>query len=125
MNITISDTRTAETDTSGSLIKDLLQQAGSFEIKDYRIVNDEYAHIQALVREAAVGDTVETVLINGGTGITRRDTTYEAVVTCSSKKCRALEKFSDISVLLKISVRMRFSAAFAVINKFLYESYIF
>lgn len=79
MIITVSDTRTPDTDTSGSLMKELLQQAGGFEITDYRIVKDEYAYIQALVREAADRDAVEAVLINGGTGIARRDMTYEAV----------------------------------------------
>ncbi|WP_281888840.1 molybdenum cofactor biosynthesis protein B [Paenibacillus sp. YYML68] len=79
MIITVSDTRTAETDVSGSLIMELLSQAGGFEVVDYRIVRDEYASIQRLIREAAGGDTVEAVLINGGTGIAKRDTTHEAV----------------------------------------------
>src|SRR5438128_1935743 len=78
MIITVSDTRTAETDKSGQLMKQLLMEGG-YEIVDYRIVKDEYAHIQALVREAAASDRVEAVLLNGGTGIAMRDTTYEAV----------------------------------------------
>ncbi|WP_029192615.1 MogA/MoaB family molybdenum cofactor biosynthesis protein [Paenibacillus harenae] len=79
MIITVSDTRTPDTDTSGRLMKELLQQAGGFEIVDYYIVKDEYSSIQTLVRKAADGNAVEAVLINGGTGIARRDTTYEAV----------------------------------------------
>lgn len=79
MIITVSDTRTSETDTSGSLMKELLQQAGGFEIVDYRIVKDEYAPIQALIYEAVNRNSVEAVLINGGTGIAKRDMTYEAV----------------------------------------------
>jgi molybdenum cofactor biosynthesis protein B len=78
MIITVSDTRTMETDKSGQLIKQLLM-GGGYEIVDYRIVKDEYAHIQALVREAEANESVEAVLLNGGTGIAMRDTTYEAV----------------------------------------------
>ncbi|CAM4287191.1 MogA/MoaB family molybdenum cofactor biosynthesis protein [Paenibacillus alkaliterrae] len=79
MIITVSDTRTPDTDTSGNVIKELLEQAGGFEIAGYCIVKDEYAQIQALIREAANGDSVEALLINGGTGIAKRDTTFEAV----------------------------------------------
>jgi molybdenum cofactor biosynthesis protein B len=78
MIITVSDTRSVETDKSGQLIKQLLKYGG-YEIVDYRIVKDEYAHIQALVREAEASDSVEAVLLNGGTGIAMRDMTYEAV----------------------------------------------
>jgi molybdenum cofactor biosynthesis protein B len=79
MIMTVSDTRTPETDKSGALIKELLQRAGGFEILVYRIVKDEYDEIQALIREAANSRAIEAVLINGGTGIAMRDTTYEAV----------------------------------------------
>ncbi|PZD95046.1 molybdenum cofactor biosynthesis protein [Paenibacillus sambharensis] len=79
MIITVSDTRTPDTDISGSTMKELLHAAGGFEIIGYQIVKDEYASIQALIREAADRDGVEAILINGGTGIAKRDTTYEAV----------------------------------------------
>lgn len=78
MVITVSDTRTPETDKSGSLMKELLEQAGHV-IADYRIVKDEYGPIQQLIRHAAADPGIEAVLLNGGTGIAKRDTTYEAV----------------------------------------------
>jgi molybdenum cofactor biosynthesis protein B len=78
MIITVSDTRTPETDKSGQLMRQLLENAG-YVIADYRIVKDEYAQIQTLVREAADRPEVEAVLLNGGTGIALRDTTFEAV----------------------------------------------
>ncbi|OIJ14862.1 molybdenum cofactor biosynthesis protein [Anaerobacillus alkalilacustris] len=76
--ITVSDTRTMETDKSGQLMKELLEQGG-YKVVDYRIVKDEYTQIQSLIREASEQKEVEAVLLNGGTGITFRDTTYEAV----------------------------------------------
>lgn len=76
--ITVSDTRTPETDRSGALMKELLTQSGH-AIAGYRIVKDEYEPIQQLIREAAADPQVEAVLLNGGTGIAARDTTYEAV----------------------------------------------
>jgi molybdopterin adenylyltransferase len=85
MIITVSDTRTKETDKSGQLIMELLELADC-QIVDYRIVQDEYTQIQALIREAAANPLVEAVLLNGGTGIAVRDTTYEAVRDVLDKK---------------------------------------
>lgn len=78
MIITVSDTRTKETDKSGQLMQQLLEEHG-FQVVDYHIVKDEYTEIQTLIRDASVRNEVEAVLLNGGTGITLRDTTYEAV----------------------------------------------
>ncbi|WP_407673091.1 MogA/MoaB family molybdenum cofactor biosynthesis protein [Paenibacillus alkalitolerans] len=78
MVVTVSDTRTPETDKSGALMKQLLEEAG-YAVVRYRIVKDEYDLIRELIREAAADDEVEALLLNGGTGIAPRDTTYEAV----------------------------------------------
>lgn len=78
MVVTVSDTRTPETDTSGRLMMELLREHG-YVVVDYRIVPDEYERITRVVREAVARDDVEAVLLNGGTGIALRDTTYEAV----------------------------------------------
>jgi molybdopterin adenylyltransferase len=78
MIVTVSDTRTPETDKSGQLMRELLEQA-DYKIVDYRIAKDEYDQIQALVKEAAAEPQIEAILLNGGTGIAMRDTTYEAV----------------------------------------------
>jgi len=76
--ITVSDTRTPETDKSGQLIRELLEAAGH-TVVEYAIVEDEYEGITALLLAAADNPLVEAVLLNGGTGIAARDTTYEAV----------------------------------------------
>lgn len=78
MIVTVSDTRTPETDKSGQLMRELLEASG-YSVVRYEIVKDEYASIQALVREAAADEAVEALLLNGGTGIAPRDTTFEAV----------------------------------------------
>jgi molybdopterin adenylyltransferase len=74
--ITVSDTRTAETDRSGQRIQELLRERGH-RIESYMILKDEPALITAAV--GALPPPVEIIIINGGTGLARRDTTFEAV----------------------------------------------
>ncbi|WP_456424614.1 MogA/MoaB family molybdenum cofactor biosynthesis protein [Rhodocaloribacter sp.] len=74
--LTVSDTRTEATDKSGALMQSRLVEAGH-EVVAYRILPDEPERITALLD--AWTDRAEAILINGGTGISRRDTTYEAV----------------------------------------------
>ena len=88
--ITVSDTRTEETDKSGALIKELLAEAGH-TVSDYRIVPDEPAVITSLLDE--LSERVEAILLNGGTGISKRDNTFEAV---SSKLEKTLPGFGEI-----------------------------
>ncbi|WP_209125254.1 molybdenum cofactor biosynthesis protein B [Alkalihalobacillus sp. BA299] len=78
MIITVSDTRTFDTDKSGGLIKALLEENGHV-VTEYQIVKDEYAGIQGLLKEAETRSDIDVVLLNGGTGIALRDTTFEAV----------------------------------------------
>lgn len=77
--LTVSDTRTPDTDTSGGLIKDTLRLAGGHKIVDYRIVPDEPDQIRAVLAEWIARDDIEAILTNGGTGIAARDTTYDAI----------------------------------------------
>ncbi|MED5016983.1 molybdenum cofactor biosynthesis protein MoaB [Paenibacillus chibensis] len=85
MIITVSDTRTPETDTGGQLIKSLLEQAGH-RIAVYKIVKDNYEGIRELIHEASSSPEVEAVILTGGTGISPRDTTYEAVSSLLDKQ---------------------------------------
>ncbi|SDJ04640.1 MogA/MoaB family molybdenum cofactor biosynthesis protein [Alteribacillus bidgolensis] len=78
MIITVSDTRTKEDDKSGRLISEFLESA-NYTVQDHRIVKDEYEDIQQLIDNAAKDEKIDAVLLNGGTGIAKRDTTYEAV----------------------------------------------
>ncbi|MEO0868430.1 MAG: molybdenum cofactor biosynthesis protein B [Cyanobacteria bacterium J06642_11] len=81
--ITVSDTRTVETDKSGQLIKAKLDAAGH-PLATYQIVKDEPDRIAALVQQLA--PTVDAIICNGGTGIAPRDTTYDAISTLFAKE---------------------------------------
>jgi molybdopterin adenylyltransferase len=76
--ITVSDTRTEETDTGGKAVVELLTAAGHTVIAK-RIVRDEPEEVAALVRLQAATDHVDVIITTGGTGITRRDSTFEAI----------------------------------------------
>ncbi len=76
--ITVSDTRSPETDRSGQLIKQLLLEAGH-SLGVYTILKDEPDVIQAHLESLGKGAEVEAVIFNGGTGIAPRDTTYDAL----------------------------------------------
>jgi molybdopterin adenylyltransferase len=76
--ITISDTRTTETDTGGQLAHQLLRSAGH-EVKFYQIVPDEPEQIVALLEQLAHQKSIQAVILSGGTGISPRDRTYEAL----------------------------------------------
>lgn len=76
--VTVSDTRTPDSDTSGLAMRDRLERAGH-RIDFYRIVKDEPDQILALLDHLANETTVQVVLFNGGTGISKRDTTYDAL----------------------------------------------
>lgn len=85
MIITVSDTRTPDNDASGKLMWQLLEEGG-FEVVQYMIVKDDYDQIRQLLREAASDRSIEAVLLSGGTGISPRDTTYEAVRSLLNKE---------------------------------------
>ncbi|AIF43196.1 molybdenum cofactor biosynthesis protein B [Virgibacillus sp. SK37] len=85
MIITVSDTRTVETDKSGNLMQDLLEQAGHHVVMR-EIVPDEYSLIQKAVRAGCDHPHIEVVLTNGGTGIAGRDVTIEAVTAIFEKE---------------------------------------
>jgi len=83
--LTVSDTKNPETDTSGAVIRELLTAAGH-RIAGSAIVRDEPAEVARLVRDACARDDVQTVILTGGTGITSRDSTYEAVEALLDKR---------------------------------------
>ena len=82
--ITISDTRTPETDTSGAAIRAALEAAGH-TVTHYQLVKDEPDQIAALVRELS-STGCHVILTNGGTGIARRDSTFEAIDALIEKR---------------------------------------
>ncbi len=83
--LTVSDTKTPETDTSGAVIRELLTAAGH-RVSGSAIVRDEPAQVARIVRDACARDDVQAVVLTGGTGITSRDSTYEAVEALLDKR---------------------------------------
>ncbi|MBA5869563.1 MAG: molybdenum cofactor biosynthesis protein [Nitrospira sp. CR2.1] len=92
MVITCSDTRTPETDTSGQLIQKLLKENGH-TIATYHLVKDEPDQIKARISDGVANDSVQAIIINGGTGISRRDSTFEAVDGLLEKR---LDGFGEV-----------------------------
>jgi molybdenum cofactor biosynthesis protein B len=82
--VTVSDTRSPETDRSGQLIKQLLLDAGHL-VNVYTILKDEPAQIQAYLEALAEQSDIDAVIFNGGTGIAPRDTTYDALESLLEK----------------------------------------
>lgn len=76
--ITVSDTRNNDTDKSGKLMMEMLEQAGH-AIVDYVIVKDEAASIKEAILNGCERDDIDVILTNGGTGIAKRDVTIETV----------------------------------------------
>lgn len=83
--VTVSDTRSLETDHSGHLLKQLLQDSGHL-VKVYVIVKDEPTKIREQLRQFAQDPDLDTLILSGGTGISPRDTTYDAVEALLEKK---------------------------------------
>jgi molybdenum cofactor biosynthesis protein B len=93
--LTISDTRTADTDTSGRAIVELLEAAGH-RIAERAIVRDEPADVHAWV-STQIG-RVDAIITTGGTGITSRDSTCEAIESLIDKRLAGFgELFRSLS----------------------------
>ena len=88
--LTVSDTRSAETDTSGDLLVERLGTAGH-KLAARNILKDDINLIQNQVKDWIARDDIHVIISTGGTGLTGRDVTVEAVSPLFSK---ALEGFS-------------------------------
>ncbi len=82
--ITVSDTRTPATDRSGHLMQQLLVAAGH-QVAYYEIVKDEPEVIRGLLATLGQQQDLAAILLNGGTGIAPRDTTYDAIAGLLAK----------------------------------------
>ena len=95
--LTVSDSRTLATETSGRAIAELLEGAGH-EVVGRTLVRDEPAEVTRVVHDAISGGQVQIVITTGGTGITRRDSTYEALVELFDKR---LDGFAELFRMLR------------------------
>src|SRR5690606_7485808 len=91
--LTVSDTRTKETDKGGQLVQQYLKDL-NVEIKEghYQIVKDDVTEIQTQVNEWLSKD-VDAIITTGGTGISQRDVTIEAIKPLLDKE---IEGFGEI-----------------------------
>lgn len=76
--VTSSDTRTRETDEGGRLLVELLK-GGGHAVVGYRLIRDDVSEIQDALRSGLDDPDVQAILFTGGTGIGRRDQTYEVI----------------------------------------------
>jgi len=81
--LTVSDTRTPEDDSNGAWLLERIEAAGAVAA-GYRVVRDEPEEVHAAVDELIAGARV--VVVNGGTGISRRDTTYDTLAAMLEKE---------------------------------------
>ncbi len=90
--LTVSDTRTTDTDTSGAFLEEALRSAGH-AVVDRQIVIDDIYQLRAVVSQWIADPGVEVVLTTGGTGFSGRDSTPEAVAPLFDK---VIEGFGEV-----------------------------
>jgi molybdenum cofactor biosynthesis protein B len=95
----VSDSRTPATDTGGLAIRQLLEQAGH-QITGHGLVKDEPAQVAAEVRAQLADDRTQVIITTGGTGITSRDGTFEAIDSLLEKR---LDGFGELFRMLSFN----------------------
>lgn len=112
VTLTVSDTRTEADDIGGRTLDEMLVAAG-FTVVRHAIVTDDVDHIRRAVLDATAGGEADAVIVTGGTGITRRDQTFEALAGLCEK---SLDGFGEAFRRLswdEIGPRSILSRAFA------------
>ncbi len=94
--VTISDTRTPETDTGGDVVEETMRGTGH-EVVAREIVRDEATSIRTTLVDLLARPDVDAVVTTGGTGISARDTTYEVVERMVEKR---LDGFGELFRML-------------------------
>lgn len=90
--ITVSDSRSKDTDESGSIIIEKLNSDGHLVV-DYRIVRDNISEIKGAIIANLENVEVKVIICNGGTGIAKRDVTVEAVSAFMEKSIEGFGEF--------------------------------
>ncbi|HEX2091897.1 MAG TPA: molybdenum cofactor biosynthesis protein B [Longimicrobiaceae bacterium] len=93
--VTVSDTRTPETDANAAWLRERIAAAGH-TLAGYRLIRDEPAEVEAALEEVAAG-AARVVVFNGGTGIAPRDTTFDVL---SRRLERTLPGFGELFRML-------------------------
>ena len=82
--ITISDSRVEENDKSGNLLKDRIEKFGHIVLKK-TIITDDIIQIKKTIIEMSADPKIDAIITTGGTGLTGRDSTPEAILEISEK----------------------------------------
>jgi molybdenum cofactor biosynthesis protein B len=114
--ITVSDTRTEDTDKSGMVIQEFLLKQGHV-IEDYEIVRDEKQEINNALQKGIQAKEIDAILLNGGTGIADRDVTIETVKEMLDKEIVGFgELFRMLSYTEDIGAAAMLSRAIAGVS---------
>jgi molybdenum cofactor biosynthesis protein B len=116
MVITVSDTRTPENDASGALIQKLLAGRGH-RVEAYLVVRDDFKAIKAAVLKGLSNAEVQAVILNGGTGLSKRDGTYEVVNGLLEKKLNGFGELFRYLSYQKIGSAAMMSRAIAGVGR--------
>jgi molybdenum cofactor biosynthesis protein B len=96
--LTVSDTRTAATDTSGDYLSHSILEAGHQLVDRFLSIDDRYA-IRAIVSKWIIDPAVQVILTTGGTGFSLRDTTPEAITPLFDREIKGFgEYFRSVSL---------------------------
>jgi molybdopterin adenylyltransferase len=111
--VTVSDTRDKSTDKSGKLLHDLLNQA-NHNVVFYEVIRDEKILIEKTIKTAITQHEIEAIIVNGGTGIAKRDVSIEAIQPLFDKELPGFgEIFRYLSYELDIGSASILSRAIA------------
>ena len=94
--VTVSDTRTPETDVNGRYLGEQIDASGN-RLHSTSIVRDEPLEVEAILERLASSGDVQVVLFNGGTGVSSRDRTFDVV---AAKLEKTLPGFGEIFRML-------------------------
>ena len=95
--LTVSDTRSLDTDTSGAYLQQALEEEGH-QLADRKLVIDDVYQMRAIVSDWIASPNIEVILTTGGTGFTGRDSTPEALAPLFDKRIEGFgELFRNLS----------------------------
>jgi len=114
--LTVSDTRNRRTDETGKIIRQALEKAGH-KVMRQGIVKDERKEIFSWLRAALTDPQIHAIIINGGTGIARRDVTIEVVRPILDKELPGFGEIFRMLSFKKIGGAAMMSRSIAGVSK--------
>jgi len=113
--VTVSDTRTMEDDLSGAIIKDILTENGH-QVVEYDVIRDDVGIIREKINRILSSD-VDIIIMNGGTGVSKRDVTVEALEGLIEKELPGFGELFRYLSYKEIGTTAILSRAFAGVSK--------